>query len=209
MKTKHTLTALLAALAVIAGAVGVTGCGNDDTSSSSSPAKAASASDVAFINDMTSHHQGAIDMANVAETKAEHPQIKAMAAGIIAAQKAEIATMRTLRNDMREMGMHQDGHMGMSDAEMGMDMNMSDLEKAKPFDQAFMDAMIPHHQGAITMARQLLKDGKSPELQAMANNIIQAQAAEIAQMRQWQKQWYSPSGQNDSGGSSDMGMLDG
>lgn len=214
MKTRHTLLALLTALALIAGTVAVTGCGSDDQSgSSSTPAKTASASDVAFINDMTGHHQGAIDMATLAQTKADHPQIRAMAAAIIAAQNSEIATMRTLRNGMHEMGMHEDGHMGMSDAEMGMDMNMSDLENAKPFDKAFMDAMIPHHQGAITMANKLLKDGKSPELLAMAKNIIKAQTAEIAQMKQWMKQWYgaggSSGGQNDSGGSSDTGMTDG
>jgi uncharacterized protein (DUF305 family) len=47
--------------------------------------------------------------------------------------------------------------MGMSDAEMGMDMDPAMLEDAEPFDRAFIDMMVPHHKGAVAMAKQLLK----------------------------------------------------
>jgi hypothetical protein len=50
--------------------------------------------------------------------------------------------------------------------------------------------MVPHHQGAVAIANQLLKDGEQPALRKMAQDIIDAQTKEIAQMREWRKAWY-------------------
>lgn len=54
-------------------------------------------------------------------------------------------------------------------------------------DVAFMAGMIPHHQGAIDMAKVVLEHGKDPKTRAMAEQIIKTQAAEIAEMEGWLK----------------------
>ena len=95
--------------------------------------------------------------------------------------------------------MMPDGMMMSNSNMMGsMSMNqmmnaMSDGLKGKTgddFDAAFLEEMIPHHQGAVEMARLVLATSKRPELIKMANDIITAQQKEIDMMRAWQRSWF-------------------
>ena len=99
-------------------------------------------------------------MAEVAQKRAEHAEVRKPADDIISAQEGQISVMKRIGDDMRGMGMGHGGHMGMSRSEMGMDMDLPMLRRTKSFDRAFIDMMLPHHQGAIAMARKGARQGQ-------------------------------------------------
>ncbi len=92
-------------------------------------------------------------------------------------------------------GMHQmpDGSMMNNSGDM-MDMTMNDMvgmmkgKTGKDLEKEFLLGMIPHHQGAVDMAKLLLQDKTvSVEIQKFANDIIKAQESEIKMMNGWLK----------------------
>lgn len=155
--------------------------------------------DLRFIDGMTPHHEGAVAMAQEALQKSNRPEIKQLAQEIIDAQEQEIAQLKTWRtawypNVGEEPMMYsaEMGHMMPMTKEMRSTMMMNgDLGAADDqFDLRFINAMIPHHQGAIDMAQQVLEKSNRSEVKKLAQNIITSQQQEIAQMEQWQKEWY-------------------
>ncbi|MGL6343011.1 MAG: DUF305 domain-containing protein [Waterburya sp.] len=156
--------------------------------------------DLRFIDGMAVHHQGAVVMAEEALTKAQHPELKKLAQAIIAAQNNEISQMKAWRTawypqaDSAPMAYHsQMGHMmPMSDEQkQGMMMSM-DLGSADPeFDLRFINAMLPHHEGALVMAKDALGKSSHPEIKKLAQDILTSQQQEITQMKQWRKDWYN------------------
>jgi uncharacterized protein (DUF305 family) len=147
-------------------------------------------SDKAFIDAMVPHHQGAIAMAEVALKNAEHEEIIQLSRNIISSQQAEIEELKSIKQE--EFGT-SNVPMEMSPEQMrgmGMMMDPQQLANQKPFDEAFIDAMIPHHQSAIEMAQVALENSDNPKIKDLAQNIISAQQREIEQMTQWRQQWY-------------------
>jgi len=147
-------------------------------------------SDRRFIDAMVPHHQGAIAMAEVALKNAEHEEIVQLSRNIISSQQAEIEELKSIKQE--EFGT-SNVPMEMSQEQMrgmGMMMNPQQLANQKPFDEAFMDAMIPHHQSAIEMAQVALEKSDNPKIKELAENIISAQQREIEQMREWRTEWY-------------------
>jgi uncharacterized protein (DUF305 family) len=147
-------------------------------------------SDRAFIDAMVPHHQGAIAMAEVALKNAEHEEIKELSRNIVSTQQSEIEELKSIKQE--EFGT-SNVPMEMSQEQMrgmGMMMDPQQLANQKPFDEAFIDAMIPHHRSAIEMAQVALENSDNPKIKELAQNIISAQQREIEQMKQWRKEWY-------------------
>jgi len=148
-------------------------------------------SDERFIDAMVPHHQGAIAMAEVALKNAEHEEIIELSRNIISSQQAEIEELKSIKKE--EFGTSQ-VPMEMSQEQMrsmGMMMDPQELANREPFDKAFIDAMIPHHQSAIEMAQVALEKSKNPNIKELAEDIVSAQQQEIEQMTRWRQQWYS------------------
>jgi uncharacterized protein (DUF305 family) len=147
-------------------------------------------SDRRFIDAMVSHHQGAIAMARVALENAEHEEIKGLSRNIVSSQQAEIEKLKAIKKE--EFGTSR-VPMEMSPSQMramGMMMTPERLARSDPFDRAFIDAMIPHHQSAIDMAQVASKKSDNPKIKELAENIVSAQQREIEEMKQWRKEWY-------------------
>jgi uncharacterized protein (DUF305 family) len=147
-------------------------------------------SDRAFIDAMVPHHQGAIAMAEVALKNAEHEEIKELSRNIVSTQQSEIEELKSIKQE--EFGT-SNVPMEMSPKQMrgmGMMMDPKRLSKREPFDEAFIDTMIPHHQSAIEMAKVANEKSEIPEIEELAQNIVSAQKREIQQMRRWREQWY-------------------
>ncbi|MBE9191541.1 DUF305 domain-containing protein [Gloeocapsopsis crepidinum LEGE 06123] len=148
-----------------------------------------------FIEMMIPHHQEAVDMAELALTKAQRPEIRKLAESIKTEQTREIEQMRswykkwygtevpaTSMTGMRMQGMAMRSPM--------MSMDMESLRTASDFDREFIRQMIPHHRSAIMMARMVANRAERPEIRNLAQTIIQSQSAEINQMQQWYQTWY-------------------
>jgi uncharacterized protein (DUF305 family) len=146
-----------------------------------------------FLANMMTHHQGAIDMANLALKSASHQDIKDLASNIVSAQTGEINDMMSWQKDWGYPA--SSGQMMMDHSSMGMDntnaVMMTALEgkTGADFDKAFLEQMIMHHQSAINMATPGKSNAQHQQVKDLTVGIINAQTKEITQMKQWQKTW--------------------
>ena len=151
--------------------------------------------DISFARDMVPHHQQAVEMSDLAATRAGDPAVKALAVRIKQAQDPEIRTMQGWLSDWGAAtsgsagsahGGHTGGHAG--GAGMMSDADMTSLRSASgaEFDRMFLRMMIDHHKGAIDMAKAEQANGKHQPAKDLARTIEETQAKEIAEMEQLQ-----------------------
>ncbi|MEV6524513.1 DUF305 domain-containing protein [Longispora sp. NPDC051575] len=202
---KNTSTLRRAALLGVAAAamLVVSACGGDmggmehgSKPTSTAPTTAAPTgaafndADTQFAQMMIPHHQQAVEMATLAETRATEPEIKALAVAIKGAQDPEIKTMTGwLLAWGQPTAAPGGGHNmpGMSSQMPGMlsGEEMAKLKAAKgvEFDRLFARGMIAHHNGAIAMAKDEQAKGKNSDAKALAAVIEKAQAAEVDKLQ--------------------------
>ncbi|MEI7916014.1 MAG: DUF305 domain-containing protein, partial [Mycobacteriaceae bacterium] len=147
-----------------------------------------------FATMMIPHHQQAIEMSDIIVAKQGiDPRVVDLATQIKAAQGPETETMQGWLTAWGMGGMA--GMPGMDHGDMGgvggMDGMMSPaemdaLKNAQGVDAAklFLTGMIKHHQSAITMSQDEIKNGKNPDALALATSIIESQQKEIDTMNQ-------------------------
>jgi uncharacterized protein (DUF305 family) len=142
--------------------------------------------DVMFAQMMIPHHEQAVQMADIAldPARGASPQVVELASRIKAAQDPEIAQMNAwLEAQGAAEMMDHSGHGGMGGMLSQEQLDALANATGAEFDRLFLEGMIAHHEGAIAMAEDVRADGGDPEIQALADAIIKAQRAEIAEMR--------------------------
>ena len=183
-------------------ALGLAGCGEADSTAPAPRAEdarterrkvAGNGIDRAFVTEMVPHHRSAVEMAELARRHGDRTQVRQLAEAIIATQTAEISQMQSLDRNLADAGVSRRS-LNLSAHEMGTHMDPAVLKAARPFDRAFLDLMITHHEGAIRMARIQLARGRNPAIRRLAGAIVDAQATEINRMHQWRIQWFGVSG---------------
>ena len=163
------------------------------------PAGPHNQADVTFAQMMLVHHRGAVQMADLAPTRAASTKVKDLAAKIKAEQTPEIAQMSGWLSawapdtDMNGKPMTTAMHSmpGMADGSasampgMMSDARMAQLTAANgaAFDKLFLQLMITHHQGAVEMAKTEKAAGQNPSALALADSITSSQNAEITTMQ--------------------------
>ncbi len=183
---RKTLTAALLSASLLT----IAACGNDGEAGSEAGHNDA---DVTFAQQMIPHHRQAVEMAELAETRATDEGVKELAVDIEAAQDPEIETMTGWLQSWGE-DVPADDTSGMDHGDMSMDEmdgmmsaeEMADLEAASgpAFDRMFLTMMIEHHEGAIEMAKTEQEEGEYADAIALAEDIETAQTAEITAMNE-------------------------
>lgn len=201
MNTKTTLRRLLlagsaAAALAVAGCAGGTEHGtpgghNGAAAPSVSAGSAHNAADVTFARAMIPHHEQAVRMSELAATRASDQQVSQLATQIKSAQGPEIELMQGWLKAWGQptaMPGHDMGAMGDMPGMMTPE-QMTALEglSGAAFDRQYVDMMIAHHQGAITMAKTEQADGADPAAKELAGKIVADQTAEIATLQQIQQ----------------------
>ncbi|MDP8943488.1 MAG: DUF305 domain-containing protein [Actinomycetota bacterium] len=179
--------------ALVAAAL-LTGCGSEEKAGS--PAAKGNATERAFLEAMVPHHEAALDMSEVAARRARAPEIKRLAKDIAASQRPEIEQMRRIHQRLFDRPLEADEaaheRLGLSAEEAGMDHGdaAAALARARPFDRAFVDAMVPHHEGAVRMAKVVLAKTRDAELRRLAEGIVATQEREITAMNAFREREY-------------------
>lgn len=139
-----------------------------------------------FAKGMIPHHQGAIDMAKVEKQFGKDPEMLKLADAVIAAQTSEISFMNDwLGKSKLTAADAVPDSIGAGKAAMGTMMKNMMVPYSGNADVDFAKGMLPHHQGAIDMAKVVLQYGKDPEIKKLAEAVVSAQTSEIAMMQQW------------------------
>lgn len=168
------------------------GCGTTHTSHTDTPTPSsstgASVGDAMFAQMMIPHHQQAVEMSALADTRTSNPEVLALADEIEAAQLPEIEQMTEWLTEwgvpVPSSASDMDAHAGHGMKGMLTEEQLTQLANSREeeFDRLFAEFMILHHEGAIEMAEGVV-GSQEPRVKSLATNIIETQNEEIGRLR--------------------------
>ncbi|MGW5645186.1 DUF305 domain-containing protein [Saccharopolyspora sp. NPDC003752] len=146
-----------------------------------------------YVRMMIAHHQQAVEMTSLAPERVQNPKVRALSERIGGAQGPEIGAMqgwlatRGLDEQTGHSGHggHGGGHDHASMPGMATPEQLAQLGNSKgaDFDRLFLRLMIAHHEGALTMATDVMAGGLDEQVHAMAQDVLVTQQDEINTMR--------------------------
>jgi uncharacterized protein (DUF305 family) len=146
--------------------------------------------DKEFVQDMIVHHRQAVYMADLAPDRASSSDVKGLASRISDVQGPEIDMMNRWLSQHAVPTVDPNaphGHGGGAMPGMATTEQLDALDKARgtSFDTLFLQLMITHHEGALTMAEEVRKTGVDVRVQEIADDVTAEQTDEIRRMRAW------------------------
>lgn len=190
-------TPAAAAVTVQPGLPGQTGRVLTPTQADALPTPPHTPADVAFMSGMIAHHEQALVMTDMVDARTESRDIKLLALRIALSQTDEITLMKTWLRQRNEPvpgeGEHA-GHAMMDHGDHGLMPGMLTKDEltqlrganGAAFDKLFLEFMIKHHEGAVTMVAELFGShggGQQSEIYSFASDVEADQQMEIARMR--------------------------
>ena len=172
------------------------GCGGDDSNDAATDTAGETTAtgaefndaDVEFAQQMIPHHAQAVEMAQMVPDQGVSPELIELAGAVEGAQQPEIDQMTAMLDrwgqDVPSTDLGQHGSMEMEGMMSMEDMDALAAMSGPEFEQMWLTMMIEHHEGAIAMAETELADGLDEESRKLAQDIVDAQRAEITQMEQ-------------------------
>lgn len=152
--------------------------------------------DVSFNRMMMAHHQQAVTMSGLIEGRTDNADIIELGKKIAEAQSREIeqmsARLAAWGEDPTAPSAHEphDGHAGHGESGEDMEGMLSDeamqqLAEAQgpEFDRLFLEGMIEHHEGAVAMAEDIIRDGENEPTRELAEIVVDSQKKEIDEMK--------------------------
>ncbi|ANB04996.1 hypothetical protein SAM40697_1035 [Streptomyces ambofaciens] len=140
--------------------------------------------DVSYARMMIQHHAQALEMTELVPAHAGSGQVRKLAERISAAQRPEITAMQgwlKTHGEKETGGGHE--HAAMPGMATEAQLEKLRAAKGKAFDRLFLELMITHHEGAISMATEVKAQGNNVQVEEMADDVVAQQTSEISRMR--------------------------
>lgn len=169
------------------------------TSAVATPSASHNAADVTFLNDMIVHHAQAVVMGDLVKGRLTDPKVTSLAARIGAEQKPEMRGMARILESWQEkvppqadnptFGMRDDHaqHAGMPGMATAAELEELADATGADVDRRYLDLMITHHEGALTMCRTLARKGADEGTGELGDDITVTQQKQIRQMKEMRR----------------------